>query len=215
MNKTVDSLALHRLSNPDEQLSTVEVAVRASGLRSSRHRLIGGLVLAELLVVVFIFSMFVLMAMVNFSGVLGRNKFKGQVQSFVSTMQMAANAASQSSRRYEVIINMTEQDYILREITSDLTSDILEEEVIVYNHFNENCRVIYIQFDDGADSDGDFEEAKFRAGHNGWQYGGKIVLEDNDGKLYSVVVKRSNGIVELVEGNVALLVPKGENEMFF
>jgi Tfp pilus assembly protein FimT len=175
----------------------------------------GGFVLAELMVVVFLLSMFVMMAVMNLSGVFNRNKFKDQIQSFVATMQMAANGAAQSGRRYEVIINMTDQDYILREISSDLTSDILEDEVVVYNQFNENCKVVYIQFDDGADSDGDFQEAKFRAGHAGWQYGGKVVIEDKDGNTYSVLVKRLDGIVQLVEGNVDIYIPKAENEMYF
>jgi Tfp pilus assembly protein FimT len=175
----------------------------------------GGFVLAELMVVVFLLSMFVCLAVMNLSGVLSKNKFKDQIQSFVATMQMATNGAAQSSRRYEVIINMTDQDYILREISSDLTADILDDEVIVYNQFNENCKVIYIQFDDGADSDGDFQEAKFRTGHAGWQYGGKIVIEDKDGNMYTVLIKRQNGIVELAEGNVDLYIPKSENEMFF
>lgn len=174
-----------------------------------------GFVLAELLAVVFVMSLMVLVVMLSYSSFFGSKRIKGHLQSFVSTMQMAANAASQSSRRYEVIINMTDQDYILRKISSELTADILEDEIVEHEDFSEHCRVIYIQFDDGTDSDGDFQEAKFRAGHVGWQYGGKIVFQDDNENIYSVVVKRGNNVVDLVEGNVELLIPRSEDEMFF
>jgi hypothetical protein len=129
-------------------------------------------------------------------------------------MQMAAGAAAESDRRYEFSIDPTEQSYTLRQIdSSNIFSDILEEEIIVKNDLGANCRVVYIGFDDGETiSDG---WAKFRAGHSGWQYGGKIVLLDEDEQVYSVVVNRLNRIVTLEEGDVELLEPKAENEIPF
>ena len=157
--------------------------------------------------------MFVLLAQTHLFGLLARGTFRAQAQELVSTMQMAANAAAESDRRYEVIIDPTEQTYLLRQITSSDLSQILEEEIIVKNDFSDNCRVLYIEFDDGESiSDG---WAKFRAGHSGFQYGGKIVLLDAAEKEYSVVVSRLTPIVTLKEGDVELLVPKAKYEVPF
>ena len=167
----------------------------------------------ELIIVVVIISLFLLLAMTNLSGLLRKNRFRAQIQGFVSTMQMAASAAAQSNRRYEVIIDLTEQSYVLREITSPELSEVLEEEIIVDNYFGENCWVAYVLFDDDDyTNDG---TAKFRAGHAGWQYGGKIVLLDEDEQPYSVVVNRMNRIVKLEDGDVELLVPKAPEDVSF
>ena len=85
--------------------------------------------LVELIVVIVILSLFALLAQINLFGALKKNTFRAQVQDFVSTMQMAATAASQSDRKYEVIIDLIEQTYLLREITSTDLSEVLEEEI--------------------------------------------------------------------------------------
>jgi len=179
------------------------------------HSRIHGFTLTELIVVVLIVSLFVLLAMMNLSGLLIRNTFKAQTQELVSTMQMAASAAAETERRYEVIIDIAEQSYILRQITSPDLSQVLEEEIIVENDFSDNCRVIYVLFDDLVETDEDHQIAKFRAGHAGWQNGGKIVLLDEDEQPYSVVVNRINRIVTLKEGDVELLMPKRKDEVPF
>jgi prepilin-type N-terminal cleavage/methylation domain-containing protein len=172
-----------------------------------------GFTLIELIVVISMISLIVLIAQVNFFAVLRKNTFKEQVQDFVSTMQMAANAAAESDRRYEVIIDLTEQSYLLRQITTSDLSEVLDEEIIVQNNFGSNCRVAYVEFDDGDYTNEG--RAKFRAGHSGWQYGGKIVLLDETEKPYSIVVNRLNRMIELKEGDVELLVPKAEDEVPF
>ncbi len=172
-----------------------------------------GFTLTESIVVVLIVSLFVLMAMINLFGLLGKNTFKAQAQELVSTMQMAVTAAAQSDRRYEVIIDMTEQTYMLRQITTPDISEVLEEEIIVENDFSDNCRVVYVLFDDGEYTNEG--RAKFRAGRSGWQYGGKIVLFDKNEREYSIVVNRLNRIVTLKEGDVELLMPRDKNEMLF
>ncbi len=171
--------------------------------------------LTELIVVILIMSLFLLLAMVNLFGLLGKSTFRAQVQEFVLTMQMAASAAAESDRRYEVIIDLTEQNYVLREITSSELSQVLEEEIIVKNDFSDNCRVDYVLFDDGDETDPEHMMAKFRAGHSGWQYGGKIVLLDESEQLYSVVVNRMNRIITLKKGDVEILMPKAKNEVPF
>jgi hypothetical protein len=158
-------------------------------------------------------SLFALLAQVHLFGLLRKNTFRAQVQDFVSTMQMAARAAAESDSRYEVIIDLTEQSYLLRQITSPDLSVVLEEEIITSNSFSENCRVAYIEFDDGDYTNQGL--AKFRAGHAGWHYGGKIVLLDEKEHPYSVVVNRINRTVRLEEGDVQLLTPKGKDELPF
>ena len=176
-----------------------------SGICSSSHWRTRAFTLTELIVVLLIIWLFVLLAVMNLSGLLRRNTFKARVQEFVSTMQMAANAAAESDRRYEVIIDITEQSYVLRQITVPDLTQFLEEEIITNNDFGDNCRVAYVLFDDGDYTNEG--RAKFRAGHTGWQYGGKIVLLDEDEHEYSVVVNRLSRVIALKEGDVELLVP--------
>ncbi len=181
-------------------------------IRNARH----GFTFTELVVVVLIVSLFVLLAVTNFSGLLRRGTFRVQANELVSTMQMAASAAAESDKRYEVIIDIAEQGYTLRQITSpQLPSDVLEEEIIVKNDFGENCRVVYVLFDDLVSTDEEHQKAFFRAGHAGWQAGGKIVLLDEDEQPYSVVVNRMNRIVTLKQGDVELLMPRRQDEVPF
>jgi prepilin-type N-terminal cleavage/methylation domain-containing protein len=169
--------------------------------------------LTELIVVVLIISLFVLLAQMRLFGLLAKNTFKAQAQELVSKMQMAASAAAESNRRYEVIIDLTEQSYLLRQITSPDLSQVLEEEIIVENDFSDNCRVTYVLFDDGEYTNEG--RAKFRAGHAGWQYGGKIILLDEDERTYSIVINRLNRVVTLKEGDIELLEPKPKDKVPF
>ena len=181
--------------------------------RQKRHHKNSAFTLAELMVVLVVLALFILLAQMHLLGLLRKNTFRARVQEFVSTMRMAAAAAAESDRRYEVIIDLTEQSFILRQITSPDLSQVLEEEIIIADDFSNNCRVVYVEFDDGDYTNEG--RAKFRAGHSGWQYGGKIVLLDEAERPYSVVVNRLNGIVRLEEGDVQLLVPKPKEEVPF
>ncbi len=150
-----------------------------------------------------------------------RSTFRAQADSFVSTMQQAAMAAHETGRRYEVIIDIVEQQYILRKISSDNLADVLEEEIITIEDFGENCMVDYVEFDDpdeeiaAVDQDTETLQAKFRAGPAGWQYGGKIVLLDRTGRYYSVMVSTLSRIVTLKEGDVEILKSKRPDELPF
>jgi hypothetical protein len=154
--------------------------------------------------------------MMNLSGLLTRSTFRAQAQELVSTMQSAISAAAESNRRYGIIINIAEQSYTLREITSAELYEIPEEEdIILTNQLGDRCRISYIQFDDWTGTDENIFRVHFVAGHSGWQYGGKIVLLDEDERSYSVVVNRINRIITLKEGDVELLTPKREDEVLF
>lgn len=185
----------------------------AALIHPSIHSRIRGFTLTELVVVIVMLSLFVFLAVTSFSGLLTRDSFKAQVQDFVSTMQMAASAAAESDRRYEVIIDIGQQSYMLREITSPDLSQVLDEEIMVENDFSDDCRVIYVLFDDGDYTNEG--RAKFRAGHSGWQYGGKITLLDENEQEYSVIVNRLNRIIELKKGYVEFLVPKFKDDVPF
>jgi prepilin-type N-terminal cleavage/methylation domain-containing protein len=153
-------------------------------LRAGRN----GFTLVELIVVISILSLFVLLAQVNLFGALRRSQFEVQVQDFISAFRMAAWAAGESSRRYEVIVDIPEQAFVLREITSSNLADVLDEEIIAHGYFADNCQIAYVEFDDGAFTND--SPAKFRAGHAGWQYGGKVVFLDSSEQPYAVVVSR-------------------------
>ncbi|MBW8001073.1 MAG: prepilin-type N-terminal cleavage/methylation domain-containing protein [Planctomycetes bacterium] len=169
--------------------------------------------LTEMMVVMVIFSLFIMMATVNVSRLFRKERFKTQAQEFISIMQMAATAAAQSDKRYEVVIDLTEQNYFLREISTSELSEVLEDEIIADKDFSENCRVSYVLFDDKAYTNEG--RARFRAGRAGWQYGGRIVLIDEEERMYSVVVNRINRTVILREGEVELLEPKSKDEVPF
>ena len=173
----------------------------------------GAFTLIELIIVISMLGLFILLAQVNLFGVLRRSTFRSQVQDFVSTMQMAASKAAESDRRYEVIIDLTEQGYLLREITSSDLSEVLDEEIVAQGWFGNNCRVAYVEFDDGDYTNED--RAKFRAGYAGWQYGGKVVFLDESEQSYAVVVNRLPPIIQLVEGDPALMAPKAKDEVPF
>jgi Tfp pilus assembly protein FimT len=172
-----------------------------------------GLTLIELLFSLVLVILFVGLAVPNLFGLLRKNTFRAGIRDFVSTMQKAVTAASESNRRYEVIIDIDEQYYLLRQITSSDFTQILDEEIIIDNNFSEKCLVSYVFFDDGTfTNDG---RAKFRAGHGGWQYGGKIVLLDEDDNPYTVVINRINRTIELHEGEIDIALPKRQEDVFF
>jgi type II secretory pathway pseudopilin PulG len=169
--------------------------------------------LAEIMVAVLMISLFTILVHANLSGVLRKSTFRGQMQDFISTMRKAVTAATESDRRYEVVIDLVEQSYLLREITTVELSEILEEEIITEEYFSENCYVAYVEFDDG-DFTND-SRAKFRAGRAGWQYGGVIVFLDKEERAYSVVVNRTNRFVKLQDGEVRYWSPRSKDEMPF
>lgn len=167
--------------------------------------------LVETIIIVSILALFVLMVQTSLFGTLRHSSFKSAVQDFISAMQMAASAAAESSRRYEMIIDLGEQTYLLRQITSSDLSEILDENIVLDGQFSGNCRVAYVEFDDGTYTNEG--KAKFRVGHKGWHYGGKVVFLDESEQSHSVMVSRITPIIELVDGDPALMTPKSKDEV--
>jgi prepilin-type N-terminal cleavage/methylation domain-containing protein len=204
-------------TKPDVRYRILDACKTQNEYRESRIRNRKfGFTLAELLVVLAIVSLFVLMAQIHLFGLLRKSTFRAQTQELVSTMQMAASAAAETGRRYEIKIDISEQAYELKQITGpEINVDNPDEtpgEVIVQNNLTENCRLTYVWFDDGVDTN---TRAWFRVGPSGWQNGGKIVLLDEKDRPYTIVINRINRIVVLEEGDIELLEPKSKNDLPF
>ena len=168
------------------------------------------------MVVIVIAGLFVVMAMINLNRLIKGSSFKAQANEFVSVMNMAADTASQSDRRYEIIIDLVEQQYILRQITSDnFFADVLEDDVIVQNRFSDNCRVVYVLFDDLVETNQQYQMAKFRVGNAGFQNGGKVILVDEGENPYTVIVNRINRNIELKKGEADFPMPLEPAEISF
>lgn len=174
-----------------------------------------GAVLAEVIMVLLIISLFTVIAMINLSGALAGNSFKGRADDLVKLFQMAEASAAQTGKRYEIVIDFTNNGYLLREITTGLVAveDILEEEIIETGWFSDRFQLSYVMFDDGQSTNN--APALFRVGKTGWQYGGKIVVADENGKLYSIIVNRLSRKTDIVEGDAIILMPRTEDEMGF
>jgi prepilin-type N-terminal cleavage/methylation domain-containing protein len=173
-----------------------------------------GMTLSELLVVVMILGLLASVATMNLTGVFYRQTFKAALQDFIHTLELAAYAAAESENRYSVVIDMDEGTYLLRELANAQLYDIEDDEIIDQAEFGPSCSVLYVQFDDGeVASSGTL--AHFIAGRIGWMYGGKVVIQNEQGVTYSVVINRLNKKVQLIEGDVDLLTPRDEESMLF
>jgi len=194
-------------------MPTCIAQMRFDGHKAGRPDRRRGFTFIELVIVTVIVGLFAVAAQLRLAGLLRKHTFKSQVQEFVSALRMAATAAAESDRRYEVIVDIAQQSFLLREITSPDLFEFVEEEVIIENYFSEDCHVAYVQFDDGEYTNED--RAKFWAGHAGWAYGGVVVFLDSEQRPHSVVVNRLSRMIMLTEGEVALLEPKAKDDVPF
>jgi len=172
-----------------------------------------GFTLAEAMVVMVIAALFVALVATNLGGAFSRNTFKSKAQGLVSALEMASTSAAQSDKRYEVIIDIPQQSYTLRQITSPDLSQVLDEEIIAQEDFGESCRVSYVLFDDGEFTNED--RAKFRAGRSGWSFGGIIVLLDEEQQPWSIIVERMSNIVTIQPGEAQIIWPRSSDEIMF
>lgn len=172
-----------------------------------------GFTLAESMVVIVIVSLMVALAATNLKGVIIGNSFKARARGLVAALETAAVSASQSGKRYEVIIDIPRQSYLLREITSSDLSEVLDEEIISQEEFGQNCQIAYVLFDDGDFTSED--RAKFRASRAGWQFGGIIVLLDDDQQPWSIIIDRLSNIVRMERGEAQIVWPRSKDELPF
>jgi prepilin-type N-terminal cleavage/methylation domain-containing protein len=187
---------------------------RGSFLTSNEQRATRyGFTLAESMVVIVVISFLILIAATNLKGVVTKNSFKAKSQGLIAALEAASTSAGQSDKRYEVIIDIPQQSYLLREISSSNLADVLEEEIITEEDFGANCAVSYVLFDDGQFTNED--RAKFRASRAGWQFGGIIVLLDSEGQPWSIIVDRLSNIVRVQPGEAQIVWPRSKDELPF
>lgn len=185
---------------------------------NDRHRPPVGFVLIEIMIVVGLMSLLLGIGIVSLEAVWGNSRFKKQAQDLADVFQMAQEAAAQSDRNYMVILYFDEEKYVLRQFASlemDLIPD--EEAIIHVGYFTDSFQLDYVLFDDLTDTrnEEEMQWAKFFAGRAGWQYGGKVVVLDAEGRPWSILVSRMVTPVRLVEGDVEVLLPQYPNEMRF
>ncbi len=177
------------------------------------------MVLIELLVVVGILGLMAAMAVISFGAMWGNNRFKGRAETLVNTFQMAYEAAAQSDRRYAVVLDHLDNTYTLRQFESlDLQTLSDEEAIISVGRFDEDFQFDYVLYDDLEDTRdrGEaFTEARFYAGRAGWQFGGKVVLRDRQGRPWTIIIHRLGRPVELVEGDAGMLLPQPADRVPF
>jgi prepilin-type N-terminal cleavage/methylation domain-containing protein len=169
--------------------------------------------LAESMVVIVIIALLIAVAASNLKGVITKNSFKAKSQGLIAALEAASTSAGQGDKRYEIIIDIPQQSYLFREISSSDLSEVLEEEIISQEDFGANCTVSYVLFDDGQFTNAD--RAKFRASRAGWQFGGIIVLIDSDGQPWSLIINRLSNIVRLEPGEATIVWPRSKDEMPF
>jgi prepilin-type N-terminal cleavage/methylation domain-containing protein len=175
-----------------------------------RHR---AFTLAEAMVVIVIISLLIVVASTNLKGVITKNSFKAKSQGLVAALEAASTSAGQSNKRYEIIIDIPQQSYLFREISSSDLSEVLEEEIISQEDFGDKCAVSYVMFDDATFTNAD--KAKFRASRAGWQFGGVIGLYDSEGQSWSIVIDRLSNIVKLQQGEAKIVWPRSKDELPF
>ncbi len=177
-----------------------------------------GLVLLEIMIVIAMVAFLLSVGIVSYDALWGGRRFKHQAQELVDLFQMAQETAAQSDRRYAVILDFTEQKYLLRQFaTLDLETIPDQEAIIHTGYFTDRFQLDYVLYDDLEDTreKENVTEARFYAGRSGWQYGGKVVLRDQDGQPWSIVISRLVTPARLVEGDAEILLPQKSNAMRF
>lgn len=184
----------------------------------SRYRPVAGFVLIEIMIVVGLMSLLLGIGIISVEAVWGNSRFKKQAQDLADVFQMAQDAAAQSDRNYMVFLSFDEQKYVLRQFAS-LDMDVIPEDeaIIRTGYFTDSFQLDYVLFDDLTDTRNEekMQWAKFFVGRAGWQYGGKVVVLDEDGRSWSILISRMVSPVRLVEGDVDILLPQYPNEMRF
>jgi len=177
-----------------------------------------GFVLVEMLLVVGLIALMTGVAVISFGAMWGNLRFKRQAEQLLTAFQMAQDAAAQSDRRYAVVLDFTEQAFILRQFKSlDIQGMDPQEAIIQTVHFDDSLTLDYVLYDDLEDTrqSENVTEARFLAGRSGWQYGGKVVLRDAEGRPWTIVIHRFAKPPELFEGEVEIYLPQYPEQVPF
>jgi len=172
-----------------------------------------GFTLLEVVMVLFIVSLVISIATISYTSVYPKIQFREKINTLVGIFEMAAISADQSDRRYAVLIDFFDHSYALYDVNTSNPynrENLLEEDIITSGFFDDYHELVYVQFDDSADiiDGGEAGTALFVVGHNGWNYGGKVVVRDNEENLHSLVVSRFNKRVKLYQGDAMLAEPE-------
>jgi hypothetical protein len=165
--------------------------------------------------------------MLSFGAMWGNLRFKRQADELVNVFQMAYNGAAESDRRYAVVLDFVEQKYVLREFkTLDLETMHPDDAIIQTGYFNQALMLDYVLYDDmdlvstdeledAPEDAGSVLEARFLAGKSGWQHGGKVVLRDDEGLPWTIVIHRFAKPVKLIKGDVDIYLPQEKQDVPF
>lgn len=181
-------------------------------------RLLPSFVLVEMLMVIGLVGLMAAVASISYSAMWGNLKFKRQARELVEVFQMAQDAAATSDRHYAVVLDFMEQGYVLREFESlDLETMDPEEAIIQTKYFSEALTIDYVLYDDLEDTRDaeDVTEARFLAGKAGWWYGGKVVILDENGNPWTIIIHRFGAPVEFFQGDVEILLPQQKEDIPF
>ncbi len=181
-----------------------------------------GIVLFEMLLVVALVGLMASVTFLSFTGIFTRTTFEKRANELVRAFELAYSGAKKSDRRYAVVLDFDEQMYILRQYAS-LDFDVIPEEeaIIKTGYFDED--EFYLErvvFDDGTDSQNleatrDVNQLRFYAGRAGWQNGGKVVILDEEGNPYTIIIERFSSNVKLEKGDVEFLLPQYPEDLPF
>jgi hypothetical protein len=169
--------------------------------------------MAEMIMALFIVALLSAISLIGFTGFSGGYKFRSKLDSIASLFATSATAASENGRRYGILFDFIDMSYSMYEVkTNDPYSadfeNLLEEDLIERGYFDEDCQLVYIQFDDGEMIDGGEQgRTLFVVGPAGWDFGGKVVLANYDGEIYSIIVSRLTNRPQVVEGDIELAEP--------
>jgi type II secretory pathway pseudopilin PulG len=169
--------------------------------------------MVEMIMAMFIVALVSAISLIGFTGFSGGYKFRSKLDSIASLFSVSATAASENGRRYGILFDFIDMSYAMYEVNtndpySEDFSNLLEEDLIERGYFDQDCQLVYIEFDDGEMIDGGEQgRTLFVVGIAGWDFGGKVVLANYEGEMYSIVVGRLTNKPRIVKGDVELAEP--------
>ncbi len=172
-----------------------------------------GFSMAEMIMAMFLLALLSAIALIGFSGFAGGYKFRSTANQIITMFSTSATASSENGRRYGILFDFIDLSYTLYEVNTDNPynmdfTNLLEEDVIDRGYFDNDCQLLYVEFDDGDKIDGgERGRTLFVISRAGWDFGGKIVLANYDGDIYSIVVSRLGKTPVMSEGDVELALP--------